>query len=154
MLPPPCAPPQAARAARARAWAAVRARFLGGFASAYILVLAYAAYVNRQPAGTYSARQQAARVAPVFAAPLAGWLAFRLLAWLQGLLDRRAARRVKQLEGKLRKQVRLGVAAACRRRAPCCGRGPACWMRTLLLAHRISTLPSPPPSPTLTPPGG
>lgn len=117
---------------RAKAWAAVRARFLGGFATAYIVVLAYAAYVNRQPAGTYSARAQAARVAPVFAAPLAGWAAFRLLAWLQALLDRRAARRVQQLEGKLRKQVRLARAL--------CGLGQAASMLLQLRARTGSCL--------------
>ncbi len=148
--------PQAARAARAKAWAAVRARFLGYWAAAWAVLLAYAAYVNRQPHGTYTSAQQAARVAPAFLAPAAGWLVHRLLAWLQvcrpgagyscaccavccratagiqlqgcpamratpsvqlsmfcpainhflqGVLDRRSAARVKVLEGKLRKQV-------------------------------------------------
>lgn len=100
--------PQTTRAARAKAWAAIRARFLGTFAAAYAAVLAYAAYVNRQPPGSYTASQQASRVAPAFLAPLGGWLAFRLLGWLQAFLDLRAARRVKQLEGKLRKQVLFG----------------------------------------------
>ena len=97
---------QASRAARARAWAAVRSRFWGGFASAYVALLALAAYVNRQPAGSYTSRQHAARVAPVFVAPVAAWLAHRALAWLQALLDRRGAARARQLEAKLRKQVR------------------------------------------------
>ncbi|PRW56763.1 hypothetical protein C2E21_4548 [Chlorella sorokiniana] len=96
---------QAARAARAKAWGAVRARFLGYWAASWAVLLAYAAYVNRQPHGTYSPAQQAARVAPAFLAPAAGWLVHRLLSWLQGALDRRSAGRVKVLEGKLRKQV-------------------------------------------------
>ncbi|EFN58202.1 hypothetical protein CHLNCDRAFT_142061 [Chlorella variabilis] len=96
---------QAARAARHKAWAAIRARFLGGFAAAYAAVLAYAAYVNHQPPGTYRPAQQAARVAPAFLAPPLGWAAHRLLGWLQAALDARAARRVRQLDGKLRKQV-------------------------------------------------
>lgn len=107
---------QAARAARAKAWAAVRARFLGYFGIAYAVVLAYAAYVNRQPHGTYTPGQQAARVAPAFAAPAAGWLAHRLLGLLQRALDRRSAARVIVLEAKLRKQVR---------RPGCGGRGAA-----------------------------
>ena len=69
--------------ARAKAWAAVRARVLAYFASAWAVLLAFAAYVNRQPPGTYTSAQQAARVAPAFLAPAAGWLAHRLLAWLQ-----------------------------------------------------------------------
>jgi hypothetical protein len=96
---------QAARATRAKAWGAVRARFLGYWAASWAVLLAYAAYVNRQPHGTYSPAQQAARVAPAFLAPAAGWLVHRLLSWLQGALDRRSAGRVKVLEGKLRKQV-------------------------------------------------
>ncbi|KAL4447358.1 hypothetical protein ABPG77_007391 [Micractinium sp. CCAP 211/92] len=75
------------------------------FAVAYAAILAWAAYVNRQPPGTYTQAQQAARVAPTFLAPLIAWLAHRLLGWLQRLLDRRGAARAKQLEAKLRKQV-------------------------------------------------
>ncbi|KAL4443516.1 hypothetical protein ABPG75_011253 [Micractinium tetrahymenae] len=96
---------QAARIVRAKAWAAIRARFWRGFAAAYAVILAWAAYVNRQPLGTYTHAQQAARVAPAFLAPLAAWLAHRLLGWLQRLLDRRGAARARQLEAKLRKQV-------------------------------------------------
>ena len=96
---------QAARAARARAWAHVRARFLGGCVAAYAVILAYAAYVNRQPHGTYTSAQQAARVAPALLTPPAAWLALRLLGWLQAALDRRGAARLRLLEGKLRKQV-------------------------------------------------
>lgn len=106
---PPPSPPthtQAARAARAKAWAAVRARFLAVCASAWVVLLAWAAWVNRQPYGTYTPTQQAARVAPALLAPALGWAAFRLLRGLQALLDRRAAARVKVLEAKLRKQVR------------------------------------------------
>lgn len=75
--------PQAARAARAQAWAAIKARFLATFVTAYAVVLGYAAYVNQQPEGTYTPRQQAVRVAPAFVAPVAAWLAHRLLGCLQ-----------------------------------------------------------------------
>lgn len=54
----------------------------------------------------WALRLQAARVAPAFVAPAVAWLAHRLLGWLQRMLDRRGAARAKQLEGKLRKQVR------------------------------------------------
>lgn len=61
----------------------MRARFLGYWAASWAVLLAYAAYVNRQPHGTYTPAQQATRVAPAFLAPAAGWLVHRLLSWLQ-----------------------------------------------------------------------
>jgi hypothetical protein len=87
----------------------VRARFWAGFAASWAALLALAAYVNRQPAGTYTSGQHAARVVPAFTAPAAAWLAHRALGALQAALDRRSAARARQLEAKLRKQVRAGV---------------------------------------------
>lgn len=63
------------------------------------------AQVLRQPPGRFTAAQHSARVAPVLLTPLVAFLLHAALRWLAGALGRRDARRLRQLEARLRKMV-------------------------------------------------
>eukprot|EP00891_Asterochloris_glomerata_P002599 jgi/Astpho2/2599/Aster-x0543 len=67
------------------------------------ILLAYAAWVIRQPAGMFTARGHALRVAPVILEPVAAVLLHHLMLWLLTLRDQRIANRLKHLEQRRRK---------------------------------------------------
>lgn len=91
---------------RRRAWlGGLRTRFLAVFMSVYFCILAYAAWVVQQPAGTYSSSAHAKRIAPVFAAPALAYALHATVAYLFALLDRRTDKQIRALESKLRKTV-------------------------------------------------
>lgn len=95
-------PSMQVRLASRRAFAAhVRSRFLSTCAAVYVLVLAYTALVTRAPAGTYTHKQHAQRVAPALLGPPAAWLLYCFLNRGFRLLDALTERRLKSMETKL-----------------------------------------------------
>ncbi|KAK9842100.1 hypothetical protein WJX81_008359 [Elliptochloris bilobata] len=74
---------------------------IAGFAAA----LAFAAWVVRQPPGTYTARGHSTRVAPLFLEPFVAWLAHALAGTALQVAAQRDAARLARLQGNLRKMV-------------------------------------------------
>lgn len=64
-----------------------------------------AGQVTRQPPGAYSVRGHFLRVAPTFAWPLVAYLLYAAVAALTSLSGRRARRRLKASEARMRKML-------------------------------------------------
>ena len=86
-------------------WRHVQRRFFAAFLSIYAVILAYAAWVTRQPAGRYTSSQHATRVMPVFLAPGIAYAIYHVLIYLQQFIDSRMEKKIKNNENKLKKVV-------------------------------------------------
>jgi len=67
----------------------IKARFLAIFASIYVCVLAYAAWVVQQPKGTFTNSQHISRISPVFVCPALGYLMYQGIDALSSFFIRR-----------------------------------------------------------------
>lgn len=96
---------QEGKARRQKVWSVVRTRFLAFFGIVYAIVLSYAAYVIRQPPGTYTAAGHAKRIAPLFATPVLFFLVYAVFSKLQSYLDQRSDRKLQRNEARLQKSI-------------------------------------------------
>lgn len=76
-----------------------------------------AGQVTRQPPGAYSVRGHFLRVAPTFAWPLVAYLLYAAVAALTSLSGRRARRRLRASEARMRKML-TDLKVACRAPPP------------------------------------
>lgn len=100
-----CRHAQAQYIRRRQVYSAVRARFLLGFLTVYAAILAYAAWVIRQPTGTYTAASHAKRVAPVFYAPLVAYAVYTVSSTVHDALNRHADAQIRKQQDRMRKIV-------------------------------------------------
>lgn len=80
---------QAKKTHRKQVFYRLKARFLAIFASIYVCVLAYAAWVVQQPKGTFTQSQHISRISPVFVCPALGYLLYQGLDVLSSFFIRR-----------------------------------------------------------------
>lgn len=71
----------------------------------FVLVTLVAAWVLRQPEGTYTAQEHALRVSPIVIEPIGAYSIHCVLQWLLKLREGRVAGRLKSLETKMKRMV-------------------------------------------------
>jgi hypothetical protein len=76
-----------------------------GFVATYVAILAYAAWTLQRPQGTYTAGEQARRVAPVFVAPAVAYALRALLQRLVSILNKAADRHIAALQERQHKAL-------------------------------------------------
>jgi len=84
-------------------WKHVRNRFWATFLAIYAIIIAYGAWVARQPPGVFTPSQHAARVLPVFIAPALAYIVYYSLSYVFKLLDRWTLRKINHSERRLKK---------------------------------------------------
>ncbi|KAL3140137.1 hypothetical protein ABBQ38_004414 [Trebouxia sp. C0009 RCD-2024] len=71
----------------------------------FVLITLFAAWVLRQPEGTYTAQEHALRVSPIVIEPIGAYCIHCVLQWLLKIRDKRLAGRLKSLETKMKRMV-------------------------------------------------
>lgn len=71
----------------------------------FVFIALFAAWVLRQPEGTYTAQQHAARVSPLLLEPLTAYVLHCSLQWLLKVRDKRLGRRLTTLQTKMKRMV-------------------------------------------------
>lgn len=82
------------------------AHFIAVWSTAlFIIIVLFAAWVLRQPEGTYTPQEHALRVSPVLIEPLSAYSLHCIIQWLLKIRDKRLIRRLKSLETKMKRMI-------------------------------------------------